>query len=556
MIAHWKLNASTLHRKATGRDVTRWPFAGLVVVLALQFSMVFTRAINWDEFYHYSLVELFSRGTLTQPLQTFFVRLFQWLLLLAGTGADHIVAARLVMFACELVTVGAIVALAGRFANRTVGILCALGYLSVGYVLQHGASFRADPVDAALLMSALWVLGGSRFRGPWVALFGALGALAAIYTIKSVFYAPAFIGLAWLRWSEEQDKRGFLTNLTVASGLAAMLFAALLFLHSRTVPDAAGGAGTMLHASADKMLSVGSPLYRVYLVRAAITAPLFALLIVAVPFSLRSASVSAARKVALFGLWLPILVLGLYQNTAPYFYAFILPPVAVACSVPLSRLLTRARPEIVAAVFAGLAFVFWVAEDRTVIDKQRTLLRAADAIFPARVAYFDFCAMLGRDDKANVFMTTFGSELYREGYWPSMRETMRQKAVPLVVEDDPMFTRLLRTSLPTPEFLADDAAAVRETYLPFWGPFWVAGKVVAANSNNVPASILVPGPYTLSGAATEVDGRVIRPGEVVNLDRGMHRFTAIDGKAARLTWGAHLHAPAEPPPPEPYWVWF
>src|SRR6185437_9996812 len=112
--------------------------------------------------------------------------------------------------------------LAARFAGRTTGLLCALAYLSAGFVLQHGFSFRFDPVDAALLMSARGVL-----------LFAALGGLAAAYTIKCVLYAPAFAGLAWLRWSEAEDKQRFAMNLAAAIAGSVMLCAALLLFHSR-----------------------------------------------------------------------------------------------------------------------------------------------------------------------------------------------------------------------------------------------------------------------------------------------------------------------------------
>jgi hypothetical protein len=541
---------------ATRTSASAWPLAGIVLVLALQFTMVFTRAINWDEFWHYSLVVQFTRGTLTQPLQTFFVRLFQWLPLLPGNGVDHVIGARIAMFGCEAVTIAAIVKLAGRFADRTAGLLCGLAYVSAGFVLQHGFSFRFDPVDAALLMSALCVLACTRFERGWVLLFAALSALAAVYTIKCVLYAPAFAGVAWLRWSEARDKRRFLTNLALAGCASVLLYAVLLYLHSRTVPNAASSGGSLLQNSANEMFSLGSPLYRLYILKAAMTAPLLALLIAAVPVSLWRQSIPQAEKIAIAGLWLPISTLGFYHNTAPYFYAFILPPVAVACALPLSRLLSLIGPKLLTTVFTAMAALLWTGEDRTTIDRQRVLLNAAETIFPDRVAYFDSWAMLGRLDKANGFMSPWGNELYLQGKKPSMREAMRGQAVPLVFEDDVIFTNLLRTRAPSPNFLPADAAAVRETYLPFWGPFWVAGKIVPADATSAKADILVPGPYTLSGAAMDVDGRVLRPGDVINLGRGTHSFSAIEHKPARLTWGAHLRAPDEPPPRDAPWVQF
>ena len=534
-----------------------WPLAGLLFVAALQFTMIFTRAINSDEFYHYSLVVDFARGTLSQPLQTFFVRLFEWLVLLPGAGVDRIICARVVMFACEAVTIAAIARLAARFTDRTVGLLCALAYVSAGFVLQHGFSFRFDPVEAALLMGALYVLGCTSFRGFWVVLFAALGAFAAVYTIKCVLYAPAFIGIAWLCWSEAQDKRQFATRLFLATCAALVLYAALLFFHSRGLPHPGGSAGAQLHESAEQMFGLGpSPLYARYIIKAALTAPLLAVLIAAVPLGLKYSSLTFPQRGAITGLWLPITTLGFYHNTAPYFYVFLLAPVAVACSLPMSGLVRAIGPKVTTILLAAMAFVLWTGEDRAVIDRQRTLIDAADIIFPTRVAYFANGAMLAQDEKANAFMTPWGTKLYLEGKSPSMRDAMRRKTVPLLITNDSIFIETLRTNGHSRNFRPEDIAAMRETYLPFWGPFWVAGKLVGAGENNSPKDILVPGPYSLTGASIEIDGRIVRQGEVVNLNRGIHRFSAIDGKPARLTWGAHLRAPSEPPPPQPYRVAF
>jgi hypothetical protein len=547
--------AGSLLRPLTGGGLA-WPVAGIVVVLALQCTMIFTHAINWDEFYHYSLVELFTRGIVTQPFQTLFVRLFFWLPPLPGSGVAHILVARIVMFGCEIVAAAATASLAARFTNRTAGTLAALCYLSAGFVLQHGFSFRADPVAAALLMCMLWILGCSSFRGGWVFAFGALGAIAELYTIKCVLYAPAFVALGYWRWSEADDRRGTARALAAACCIAGALFALLLYLHSQAVSNAAQSAESLLHASAEKMPSLGSPMYRSLILEAAFTAPVFALLVVAFPVALRSAAISRGRKVALAGLWSEILVLGVYHNTAPYFYVFILPPVAVACALPLAAALSRISPKIIVTASAAMAFVMWTGEDGAIIARQRALVQAADKIFPTRVTYFDFCAMLGRDNKANAFMTPWGGELYRQGYMPSMRETMQKEAVPLVVEDDPMFTRVLRGRGPSPDFLPEDAAALRSTYLHFWGPFWVAGAVIPATAHDQETEFLVPGSYTLTGGAIALDGKMVRPDQVVPIARGMHLLTASDRKAARLTWGDHLAKPAEPSPPADFWTRF
>lgn len=158
----------------------------LLAVLALQTQVVLYRAINWDEFWHYSLTVLATQGRLDQPLQTFFTRAFMWVPGLPGNAVDHVVLIRLFMLGCELVTLVCIAGIATRFSDRTTGLLSALAYLAAGYVLQHGTSFRFDPQATALLMASLWVLLCRPTSMPWMLLAGVLGGLAGLVTIKAV----------------------------------------------------------------------------------------------------------------------------------------------------------------------------------------------------------------------------------------------------------------------------------------------------------------------------------------------------------------------------------
>ena len=533
-----------------------WPLSALVLVLALQFTMIFTRAINWDEFWHYSLVVQLTRGTLTQPLQTFFVRLFQWLPLLPGAAVDHIIAARVVMFVCEVVTVAAIAALASRFTGRTVGLLCALGYVSVAFVLQNGFAFRADPVAAALLMSALWILACTSFRGAWLFLFGALVGLAGIYTIKSILYAPAFAGLAWMRWREDNCSRVFLLRCFVAAIAASACFLLLYIYHSKTGVFATTSDAKLLQHSAQKMFFVGVPRYWRSMVQFASGKVFLSALFLLFPLAVAKIRLVPSAKVALVGLYLPITTLAFYFNTLPYFYTFMLPPVLVACSASVAMFGRRFDPVLLTVPFLFTAAVAWIEDDPSVIDRQRQVEVAAQLIFPANISYFDFCGMLPSFHKANAFMSEWGSELYRNGSLPPMRAEMQGEVVPLVLAVDDMFTELFQTTGPSPDFRPDDAAALRETYLHFWGPFWVAGRNISANARPMAWDVLVPGPYTVSGGEIQIGGRVIHPGEVINLHRGTYRLSPLHGRAARLIWGSHLRVPDQPAPVEPYWVGF
>jgi hypothetical protein len=236
-----------------------------------------------------------------------------------------------------------------------------------------------------------------------------------------------------------------------------------------------------------------------------------------------SLTLSAGDKTALAGLWLPIVSPAFYHNTAPYFYVFILAPVAVACAAVLPLLARRYSMAGVSSVLVVLAGLTWAMDDHSgTLDRQRQLQRAADRLFPQRIAYFDQAGMLGRHRKMNSFMTPWGTEIYLRGDVPSMRATMERTAVPLVVDNNPMFRNALN-GIPDRHLLPQDAAA---------------------------------GPYTVRGGDVMIDGASHPIGDVVRIDRGVHRLRTSGGHDARLVWGDRLHVPLTAPPPEPYWTGF
>ena len=105
-----------------------WIMAGIALILALQFSEIFRRGINWDEFNHYHHIWEHKRGELTNVLNVMHSRVFSWVPSLPGNAVDHIIVIRLFMYACELVIIAGIVGIAQRFTSRAIGLLCALAY--------------------------------------------------------------------------------------------------------------------------------------------------------------------------------------------------------------------------------------------------------------------------------------------------------------------------------------------------------------------------------------------------------------------------------------------
>lgn len=515
-----------------------WPLAALGLLLAMQLSMVFTRAVNWDEFWFYYHVADFARGTLAQPLQSLHVRLFAWLPALPGSGVDKILTARLVMLACEAVTLAAIYALSRRFVERPVAVLAALLYLSAGFVLQHGFSFRTDPMATAALMSALVILGRCRL-GLWpLAAFAALVAIAGMITIKTVLYAPAFIGLAWMRWSADGFSPATALRMAAAGLGAGVVFALLYAWHAASLTTAT--EGTAMAASASRwMFFLGVPPYWQMGVKAALTAPVLFLLALAAPFAIWRSALPNSAKWGLSGLWLPLTLPLFYTNTAAYFYVFMLAPVAVSVTVAAHSLVSRYPLALVTGVLALLATGAFAMEDRDTIHRQRALVETAETLLPQGIAYFDHNGMLPSLVKANYLMTPSAMFSYRQNGVASFRKAMEARPIPMLLVNDEIIASSLTGG--SDILVPEDASALRDSYVPFWGPIMLAGADIASGKVRT-SEWLVPGQYTVLGGSAVIDGQFHQQGSVMHMSRGSHTVEAVDG-SVRLQWGDNLSQP-------------
>lgn len=516
-----------------------WPLAAIGVLLMMQLSMVITRAVNWDEFWFYYHVADFARGNLEQPLQSLHVRLFAWLPALPGSGVDKIVIARLVMLGCEIVTLGAIYALARRFVERPVALLAALLYLSAGFVLQHGFSFRTDPMATAALMSALAILARARLNVVGLAAFALLVAVAGMITMKTVLYAPAFLGIAWMRWSEDRFAPASAVRMVAAAIGTVAIFAALYQWHSSALTQAT--EGTAMAASASRwMFFLGIPPYWQMGVKAALTAPILTLLALAAPYAIWRSELAKGAKWGLTGMWLPLTLPLFYTNTAAYFYVFMLAPVAVSVAIALKVALQRYSVALLTAVLAIMATGVFAIEDRDTIQRQRAVVETAEALLPEGTAYFDHNGMLPSLEKANYLLTPAGLEGYRQTGIARYRAAMEARPVPMLLVNDAVIEAVVDGEEGI--LLPDDTRALRENYLPFWGPIYLAGKSFEARESET-SEWLVPGRYTVMDAPAVVDGMLYQPGSTVTLSRGLHEVSAPQD-AMRLRWHVDSSAPS------------
>lgn len=547
-----------------------WPLGTILLLLAAQFALIFTRAINWDEFFFYGQVAQFAQGELRAPLQTIHVHAFRWLTALPGNAVDHIITARLAMFGFECVTLACIFILSRRFSDTITALLAALCYISAGFVLQHGMSFRVDPPVTACLMGALCLLACAPLRWWAIAAFAFLLGLGGMITIKAVLFAPAFGGIAWLRWNDAGRAVSAAAKIAAAALASLFVFGILYWWHAASLSQdvmasaPAGKASALAAAStsiqAEKIVSrsigdmffIGMPPYSAMIVKAASLAPLLAALILAAPFAISRAKLTRTEKWALAGLWLPVITLAFYRNTAGYYYAFLFAPLSVSVVPGISWLRRRFGTMLVLLVPLITALPVWLKDDRSVLANQRQAIAAVERMFPQPVAYFDHSGMLTGYQKANGFMTPWGIEQYRAIGVDSYRHAMQRRVIPLFIDND----IIVETALEDPDqqiLLPGDAQAVRDNYLPFWGKLWLAGKQVPAKSMRK-EEFLVPGAYRLEGGSIEFDGRTIKAGDRVEALRGTHVLVNSGPQPARLVWNDIASAPTGPAPVGNLWI--
>lgn len=535
---------------AERNDARAWvPIAAsLCVIVALQADLVFAKSINWDEFFFFSMIQQLHDGTLAFALQTFPTRIFSFLRQLPIGPIDQLLTGRAVMLGCELVAAGALFGIARRFCDSRVAALCALTYLTAGDVFLHGFAFRADPLLTALLMSALWCLVTRKLDWRNVALVSVLVGLAGAVSIKAVFYAVPFAGAAWMRWTEAKGTRAPVFSRVAAMAAGSLLvFAGLLAAH-RSGLAAPETQGSTAESALNTVFSAGLVPQAKYLWQQILLAPHVAMMIAAAP--LFWTRLERAERVLMASFLLPLLTVAFYRNSYPYYFVFALAPAMVTVGPVLERLLRYVGCWPYAAVLAANALLLNLAEPRSVLLNQRSLVEGVHQIFPSPVAYFGFSGMVGDFPRPlSILVSGWGLQRYRQGEEPSLVQLTHERPVPLLIVNHPVIEAAVEGRRSEESLLPTDARMLREDYLPHWGSVWVAGKRIPKASGSASSDVTVPGIYTVEGASIAVDGRPLKPGDLVFLSRGAHSFTANRATDADLRWGDHLAVPLRAPPP-------
>ncbi len=538
---------------------SKYLVAAMLLCLATQAILVFVQRANWDEYYYLALIHDFQRGELTKALQTFHVYPFFWLTRLSGDELWQVEVGRLCMLAmfagsCWLTYVSA-----RTFASRVASAFAVLAFISIPDVLIHGASFRADPMAAFLTMIGVAILIRSKLDYRWLLVAGGSLVIAMLVTIKIVFFAPTLLAFVAWRWLHSTERSAMIKRLSIVAAASAAAFGILYFLHQNAVGfDHLAVSQDMVNSAANTTIVKQDTLSRHFLLRQSYNAPVQVILLL---LSIGTAALAGLGKrteksdrflpLMMLALALPLFSLLFYRNAFPYFYPFILPSSMILVAWWIDRTGLRLKwLAVMAAIMtvAGLTSA-WFGYYRNQ-DMQERVIRSVHDIFPEPVHYIDRNSMIASFPKRGIFMSTWGLTSYVEAGQPIYEEILAKDTVPLLLLNSQALKEAVGdevTNEPIETLLEPDRTILQDNYIAHSGPIWVAGKQLKVGPAAQQANFAVPGRYTLEArSGILLDGQSVRPGAVVQINRGTRVLQSSQPQNITLRWGSRLHRPFIP----------
>ncbi|KUM24684.1 hypothetical protein AU467_06110 [Mesorhizobium loti] len=538
--------------------VSRWTILILFgVVAALELATALFREVNWDEFHFLSLVFEYKRASLSLALQTFHVHLFSWLTLLPTDEIGTIVIARCLMWLLHLATLLFLFKTAENLVSARGALWATVLYATLSFVMRSATGFRADPIITALLMGALFGLTRDRLPFRLLILSALAVTFAGLISIKSVFYVPTIVMVAILQLVRLHDKV-LLRNMVIALVIAAAAFASLFLWHSASLAQVVSQAGNTLTSAYNKQMVDSNLFYgaRFLAYSLAVDALQWSVLCVgmgmAVARTINNTGAERLRALTILSFALPLLCIVFYRNSFPYFYVFMMAPVAVVGALAADKLSSLSKIlGAIPAIFVALAVGHAIPEFQRDQSAQRSLISAVHQILPDPVPYIAQTGMVASYPHAGFLMSTWGIEEYRDRGEPVLLHAIEKEGPLFVIVSGPALSAALE---PGPvsvnadeELLPADIEALKENYVRHWGPIWIAGKQLPATGGiEATFEIHIPGSYSMTAdAPVEIDRRLVLPGDVVELAGGMHSYK---GGVATLRHGRNPPVPTREPP--------
>jgi len=566
-LARLTAEAGRADRVRDGNPAIELALAGLVLIaLALRGFLVFRVNVNWDEFYFLSFVYDYLRGTLTLPFQTFHVHFFAWLPGLAGDEMAQILVARLVMTGLAAASAALIYGIGRRFVTRAGALFGLLAYLSFIYVIEHGASFRADPLLTVLSLTALYTVLRRPGGAVGAVLAGGACGLALAISVKTALFL-AVVGAVYLcLFIAAPDRRRALIAPAVFVVSLAACFGILFMLHRAMIAVDAVNSTAFLTGAAGKTLS-GEGLLKPlsYAVMSGFDNPVIWMLLLgglvtALHEAVGCRTRAIGEKLIPIALCLLLPTLLLYRNAFPYYYAYALAPAAPLAGLFYDRLTSslKRRPLLPAMLVLMLVATLALNVQRALPDfqaAQRQLLRIVHETFREPVLYMDGYGMVGSFPRTGFFMSSWGMENYAAAGRPFFSDAVLDAPPLLIVANSPELADAMlpeqKIAIPKIALLDADIRYLRENYRPYWGLIFLPGRQIAEHATEADRRfpIAIAGSYRLTAAtAVTLDGRSVAPDTVIVLDRGNHRLDGpLPPGGVALDWAAVPPMPAEQP---------
>lgn len=508
-----------------------YAFFGLLIVA--QIVLVFEKSINWDEFYHYSMVHDLPKGRLTWDFQTLHIRLFLWVPFTTDDLISQIQIARLGMLCFEIVAIAMVVRLATEFVERKAALVTGIVYLAGGYTFTQGFSFRADPIATAILMAALYQFATNSFSICRLIFLGVLIGIAGLITIKSIFYAPCFIAFGILRlMGSGEDWRTTALRIAIIPVVSVATFVAVLQMH-RLGLDVRQAAGSSLESKISAFLGNGPGPRTVYIfaqmaLAPVITAGVFVSLLTWKRLVRRDA-------IAFAGLLLPLLTLLFYRNTFPYYFVFLLAPVCVGISPSIELMLRRYGTWTALPVLAISPVSLLMVQQYDVIDRQRALINEVHRLFPQPTGYLAYAGFIADYPRILPHLISgVGLKGYYDRKIPVIAREIERGNVAFVLADSaPVLAGLEGRELPN-SLHSSDFNMLHENFVHYRGIIWIAGKTICASQGGQSITLYRTGPYSVDGGTILIDGIAARDGTTRRLDAGHHRVILENGNCIRL----------------------
>jgi hypothetical protein len=372
---------------------------------------------------------------------------------------------------------------------------------------------------------------------------GILIGLAGMMTFKAIFYAPCFAGLAWLKGRESPAKIQYVGKLMLLVVAAMATFGAIYFYYA---PDAVQATNTAYSTSAAsfylRWLSEGIP-FAAYSAKEIVLAPVFFLCLALAPLAWRQAGLKPDAKIALAGFILPLAVVFFYRNTFPYFFVFILAPVAVAIAPVFGLVRERVGSATVAVALSVIPLATAALEPRDMIRRQRALIDYVHREFPEKTGYLDYSGMIADYPRILSHLTSGnGIQGYYERGDAIVAKEINRGNVPFIIANQAVISGALQGAPIPKTLLPDDVAALRGNYVRQWGVLWREGQHIPAGVEPFEFRLSREKVLVLAGSAVTIDGVTLTPGTSIRLAEG-HHLVGGRRNAPSTLWRDRLPTP-------------